>query len=82
MPSGVYGARQGRGAVDALCHVSTHVEQARLQRKVGTVMIVLDEEKFYDRLLLGTLETLASQIGLDAGDLAVLHCYRHLRRQL
>jgi hypothetical protein len=45
-------------------------------------MVVLDQEKFYDRLLLSTLGELGRQIGLDEGDLVVLWVYRYLRRQL
>lgn len=82
MPPGLFGARRGRSAADAIWDLALQLESSRANRHNHSVVVVLDEEKFYDRLLLGTLRALGEQLGLDVGDMATLDNYHRLRRHL
>ena len=81
MPKGVHGARNGISASDAIFKVSLRLERLKYLN-VAAASVTLDQEKFFDRLLLSSLEELAAQANLTGCFMRPLIHYRHVRRHI
>ena len=81
MPAGVHGSRPKIGAPDAIWHASLRLEDLRNQG-TSAAAVTLDQEKFFDRLLLPALEHFAAEAGLDGIFLKPLAHYARIERFL
>ena len=79
MPTGLHGGRPGVSAADAVWKVSMDFNDAKTSSRTRCYL-ALDQEKFFDRLLLPALHDMAGQLSLPPVITQALSHYARLKR--